>query len=394
MPAPEGRARRRRPQPRRDSLLLEAVRPEERSIEHRALGPVTAPRPLASVPMLLGFSAGIIALIAVVFPTRAEYAGLAEVKQPDQYSIAYLKVLTRANPEDTELRMLYVKQLAQLGRWDEALLALGPALDDPSPTVRDVARLQRFDIVLARARSLPEGTPERAKAFDEVAALIPDLLGRDLGVPRMRDLALVALGLDRPALAAEVYARLASMVPVDQRHEVRATAARWFLAAQKHADAARYYAWASNTAPTVVKAKEYALSELAALEAKDVELAADRSVAYAKKWWDDYAIVERATHLATACDRPRTARDFGRRLMALGPVTEALQRAQAKRELGAGDPKAALALVRVLLARRPEDCALQEAAARISEWVSDTDAALQHWLWLADHACVPQGVVL
>lgn len=393
MPAPEPRIRARRRAPRRESGLLEVARPPEPSIEARVLGPVTAPRPLASVPMLLGFAAGVIALIAVVFPTRAEYAGLAEVKQPDQYSIAYLKVLTRANPEDTELRMLYVKQLSQLGRWAEALDALAPALEDKNPAIRDVARLQRFDILLARARSLPEGSADRAAAFDAVAALIPDLVGRNLGEPRMRDLALVALGLDKPGLAAEVYARLASMVPVDQRHEVRATAARWFLAAQNQTQAARYYAWASNTAPTVEKSKEYALLELAALESKNVELAADRSVAYAKKWWDDYGIVERATHLATACDRPRTARDFGRRLVSIGPVTEALQRAQAKRELGAGDPKSALAIVKQLLARR-DDCALHEAAARISEWTNDQDTALDHWLWVADHACVPQGVVL
>jgi len=44
-------------------------------------------------------------------PTGKEYADLTSVTTPDRYSIAYLDVLTRANPEEIELRLVYVKQL-------------------------------------------------------------------------------------------------------------------------------------------------------------------------------------------------------------------------------------------------------------------------------------------
>ena len=377
--------------PRRDSVSLEAQR-DHPPPPPLSLGSVTEPRPLASVPMLLFFAAGVVALIAAVFPTRSEYASLAEVAQPDQYSLAYLKVLTRANPEDTELRLLYVRQLATLGRWDEALSVLAPAFD--APARREDARQLRFEITLARARSLPEPSAARRAAFEDVAALIPDLLHRDVGLTQLREIAAVALAVGKPALAAEIHARIAGLLPEGERHAARSLAARWYLAAGNPVAAARYYAWASSSAVTVADAKAYALRELAALEQKDVELAADRSVAYAKKWWDDKAIVERATRLATSCDRPRTARDFGRRLVEIGPVDEPLLRDQAKRELAAGDSKAALVIVEGLLAKHPNECALHEARAILSEWAGNADAALDEWLWLAGQACPLQGVVL
>ncbi len=384
------RAEGRRPA-RRDSMSLEAVG-EPAAALPLALVSVTAPRPLASVPMLLAFAAGVVGLIAAVFPTRAEYASLAEVAQPDQYSLAYLKVLIRANPEDTELRLLYVRQLATLGRWDESLQILGPVFDDPLR--REDARQLRFEIALARARSLPEPSAPRTAAFEEVAALIPDLLRREVGLTRLRQIAAVALAVGKPELAAEIYARIAGLLPEDERPEARALAARWYLGAGNQAAAARYYAWASNSSTNVADAKRFALLELGALEQKDVELAADRSVAYAKKWWDDRGVVERATRLATSCDRPRTARDFGRRLVQLGPVDEPLLRAQAKRELAAGDSKAALVIIEGLLVTHPSDCRLHEARAILSEWVGNADPALEEWLWLADHACELKGVVL
>src|SRR5687767_5653931 len=85
---------------------------------------------LAGAPLLIGFAFMMGIVIAVVFPTGREYAEVTSKQKVDAYSIAYLAVVTRADPKDSHLRFVYVRQLAQLGRWDEALKVLA---DDPTP---------------------------------------------------------------------------------------------------------------------------------------------------------------------------------------------------------------------------------------------------------------------
>ena len=89
--------------------------------------------------------------------------------------------------------------------------------------------------------------------------------------------------------------------------------------------------------------------------------------------------------LATACSRHAEARDLGRKVLATSPedqVPDALLREQAKRELAAGDPQSALRLVKILVARHPEDASLHEAEAYVAEWAGNLELALKDWLYL------------
>lgn len=352
---------------------------------------VERPKKLVGVPTLLGFALVIGALLAVVFPTRAEYARLAEVEQPDAYSVAYLEVLVRANPNDAGLRMVHVKQLSKLGRYDAAEEVLRPLLSDPHATA---ARALQFDLRLAHARAQEEGTSARKAAFDGVIALLPPLVAETSSIPRLRELAGIAAGLGRQDLVGEILGRLAEVSPPEARPALRAEAAHAWVEGGDLARAAELFDSAAATDPDPSRAKEWARQALKADEARDVYAAADRATIYAKRWWADVEFIETATRLSTACGRARSAREFGRRLVELGPVTDALLRAQAKRELAAADPRAALGLVSQLIARHPDDALLREARARIAEWAGDQELALTDWLWLLAKGAPPRGVQL
>src|SRR6185369_14055789 len=105
-----------------------------------------------------------------------EYAELTAVSKPDAYSIAYLEVLTRANPEEAELRLVYARQLGMLGRYDQAITALTPALAKRRRP--DLLNLQ-MDLFLARARSIPEGNPRRRSELAEVHRQLGELATLD-----------------------------------------------------------------------------------------------------------------------------------------------------------------------------------------------------------------------
>ncbi len=341
---------------------------------------------LAGTPGLIGFAVVLTAMLALVFPTGKEYADLTSVTTPDKYSIAYLDVLTRANPEEIELRLVYVKQLGLLGRFSKAIALLEPALLDPR--YEAMAKDMRFDLRLAQARSIPEDDPMRKRTFAVVTSDLEALLPFPHDAARMRALAKVALELEKPRLASEFLLRLADQSEESARPAIIAEAARWLRASGDGRRAAENYdrAAALSTDPTVGRA--YGLASIAALEAEDaVPEAADRALEYANRYPNDTELLMRATALATACSR-HVAVDLGRRVLALSPedqISDAFLREQAKRELGMSDPQSALKLVKRLVARHPNDIDLREAEAYLAEWAGDLRLALRDWLFVMQH---------
>jgi polysaccharide biosynthesis protein PelB len=337
---------------------------------------------LAGWPMLTAFSFVLVSLLALVFPTGSEYAALTSETKPDAYSIAYLEVLTRANPNELELRIVYAKQLAALGRFDDALAALERVIRDPR--LGADARQLAFDFRLARARAIPEGDPRRNERFREVHALLGELVAIPRTIPRSLALAELALSLDDPKLAVVFYDDLASRDSA-HRAEHLATAGRWLVAAGDNVSAAARYR-AAHDATAGANQMEYAALAVSAIEASDdVRAAADLADAFVAAHPSDPKMLALAARLATACGRAAAARALGRRLLATRPDDETFLRDQTQRELAVTDVHAALELLNRLVARHPNEYALRLQRARVAEWARDLDTAEKDLLWLVAH---------
>jgi predicted Zn-dependent protease len=338
---------------------------------------------LASVPLLVGFAFSLGGVLAAVFPTRQEYAELADDRAPDAYSLAYLQVLTRANPTDEHLRLIYVRHLSELGRYDEALDALGPAIAAQQDDVE--TRGVELDLLLARARSIPEDDPRRAEASEGVADQLERLVLVRAPADRLEKRAKLALELERPRLAAEYYVRAAAQAP-DEAASLLAEAAKWMRASGDGVGAANGYREASAKEKDPLRSKRDALLAMESLESEDlVPDAANLADAYLRKWPDDRQLLGRAVDLSSRCERVLAARDYGRRLVELEPESEVVLEQQIRLELAAGDVRAAVPLLQRLVARRPDDVRLHQAQARIAEWAGRPDLALGAWLWLLGH---------
>jgi hypothetical protein len=343
--------------------------------------PVT-PR-LAGFSLLVSFTVVLVTLLALVFPTGSEYAAFTSETKADAYSIAYLEVLTRANPKELDLRLVYGKQLATLGRYDDALAAIKPVLADAKlgPTAKHFA----FDVGLARARALPEGDPQRSAAFVDVHGQLRQLFTIPRTPARSEELARLALELDDPRLGSEYYLDLAAQQP-NGRAAHLASAARWLRAAGDNSGAATNYRSAHDSARSPDEAVEYGVLAIASVESDNrPAAAADLAAELVRFHPKDARILAQATRLATANSRAAIARDFGRRLLALAPDDDATMRDQAQRELAATDAKSSLQLLNKLVAKHPDEYGLHLQRARVSEWAGDLDTTQRDLLWLIAH---------
>lgn len=338
---------------------------------------------LASVPLLVGFAFSLGGVLAAVFPTRREYAELADDRAPDAYSLAYLQVLTRANPQDEHLRLIYVRHLFALARYDEALQALGPAL----VVLHDDGETQalELELLLARARAIPEDDARRGPAWERVERKLKRLIELPQPADRLERQAKLALELERPRLASEYYLRAAAQ-SADDGPRMLAEAAKWLRASGDGVRAANRYGEAADGEKDPQRARRDALLAIASLESEDrVPDAANLAGVYLSRWPDDRELLGRAVDLSSRCERVSAARDYGRRLLALDPGSASLLEQQVRLELAAGDVRAGVPLIQKLVASRPNDARLHQAAARIAEWAGRPDLALREWLWLLGH---------
>ncbi len=334
---------------------------------------------LAGGPMLVGLALAFGALLAAVLPTKAEYARSLD-RPSDSRSLPYLEALTRASGHDASIKLLYVRRLQGLGRYEIALDALGP---EPAGGFDAETANLHFDLVLERARAQALGSRARKTAFAEVAQELARLRSVPETAPRLHELADVALQLEEPHLGAEFLLAVESLASPEARAPLLAEAGRWFRAAHDEPRAAQSFDQAASLATDPSTAGAYAGSAIDAVQAQDrPDAAADLAASYAARYPADDTLVGRAVLLATAANRAGAARDLGRHLLAMHPDDDAYLQAQARRELAAADPRGALPLLSNLVARHPEDAHWREVEARVAEWAGDPSRALVDWLWL------------
>jgi tetratricopeptide (TPR) repeat protein len=331
--------------------------------------------------MLLGVAFMMGVVLAAVFPSGREFAELTGKHRVDAYSIAYLTVLTRAKRDDAHLRLVFARQLAELGRWEEAISALAGVTFDAS--TRGDAHTLRLDVLVARARSFPLDSSERSLALETVHRELNAASELSWPPERARELANLALQLEDPALAARYYLAAAELETLPSaRAEALADAGKWLRASGDTRGAAECFQRAADRTDDRERKARYLLAGADALEAHGRPCDAAALLRPLAKDATDVAFVDRAAALSTSCGDVDEAKRIGRRLVELAPDNETFVRAQVVRELAACDPPGALVLLRRLVKLYPHDNDLRLSTARVAEWSGQPQVALEQWLVL------------
>jgi tetratricopeptide (TPR) repeat protein len=341
----------------------------------RRRGPFLAPVEIVVLATMVG------ALLFLLFPGR-DFENPQFLARPDELSMAYLRMLLRAHPDQAEARLLLVQEQMALGKLEEAHATLKPLIG------RKDALGMRAEVValkLDRVRlyAIPPEDPQRKIMQEDVRTAARALMPRTNRVDDLADLADFVLSLGDPGEAALAYQRLAVL---DKANAIGwlEKAGRWSYAAGDPAMAARCYSEAALGASDQRQGQRLARDALTAL------LAANQGKSgigvarpLVEKYPRDLDILELGIRMAVASGDMGTARRWGeQRVIAAGSSEKAL-REQMDILTKAGDPEGALKVARTLLQRNGSDMNLHKQTAQLARWSSQPEESMANWTYMA-----------
>ncbi len=341
----------------------------------RRRGPFLAPIEIVVLATMVG------ALLFLLFPGR-DFENQTLLSRPDDVSMAYLRMLLRAHPNDADARLLLAQQQMTLGYLEDAHETLLPLLSRKD-TIGQRAEVVALKLNRTRLYAIPPDDPNRAAMQKDVHAAARSLIPRTTRVDDLAELADFVLSMGDPAEAARAYHRL-STLDLPNAAGWLEKAGRWGFAAGDPGWAAKIYSEAALGTQDARQGARLARLTLQALLAANqgrAGLAVARPLV--ERYPKDLELLEQAVRMAVAAGDLSTARRWGeQRVIAAGSSDKAL-REQIDILTKAGDPEGAHRMAKTLLARNPGDTALRRQMAQLARWSGQAEEALTQWAWLA-----------
>lgn len=327
-----------------------------------------------TLPLVVASTCGLLAYIY-----HDEKAFLTDIRQPDSVSISFTELLLGTQPNNDRLRAGLIEQFLRLGEYRRAQEHVSLLKDQ----AHGIAPFYRAEIAILEARAAPGGL-----AADQVARLtrgLRELERRDLPAALLARLALHALALGAPDLAAQTYADLAEREP-QRRQQWLEEAAHSQLASNQPERAAQLFLDLAEQSTQAEQRRQYLEQAFGSLVAANrSEQAVDllkRHLAELNDTSADLAWLEQGVSAAMGSKRFDLAADFVERWQALSPEDLQAQRLSFRLQLASGDTAKAWEIGERLLQRQPDDPALLEQMARLGEWTGHPQRALDYWVSL------------
>ena len=322
------------------------------------------------------------ALLVLLFPSDQMGEHLAQFEAADELSVKYLHVWLRVEPFDSSARLLLVRHLRALGHTHEAWAELQPLLKQKGSLGAQARHLSVL-LRLVEWQALAADRPERQALADELVESIRRLAREELDPEERAELAVACLWMERPELAANIYAQLAVQQPA-RSFDRWLEAGRWYLAAGSSDKAANAFDSAARSASSAVEASRAVVQALDASRASSDAL--ERARKYAAAFAKQRAVLDRAVDIALAANNPRLASIWMETRARLDPDDRRVLQRKLEVDLGAGNILDAFSTSLRLVRLDPENNGYRLRLAEISEWVGQPQQALTQWTWLATHS--------
>ena len=318
------------------------------------------------MPPWLVLALGAITATALALTFRIEGVErrvLRESAQPDALSIAYMTAWLSAHPGEHGLRLILARDLARLGRLDEARRELQPLevqVDTLAPEVAERAALQGLDLDLTVLYAMTPDDRRRPEALRTVHARLQHMTLRSWSHSTEALLAERAAAVGASRQAVHWYSRaLAQNRP--QPPAWWAQGGRNMAALGEARLAAHLYLRARTRSGTLEAERDYFIAALQALRARSLlDEALTIAEAELGRLAGDAQTLEYLTRLALAAGRPDLAQRYAIRMLKLSLLPDAL-RAWQSRTLAA--PPRAWQATAALLARLPPSVVRTQVAS-------------------------------
>lgn len=376
-------------------------------------------RPYLAPSWLVILLGGIVAIgLIFIYPHRDLVRRVAEA--PDsELSSAYLTNLLRSDPNNPRLRFLLSRHQLGLQQHDLARTTLQLALNDADPTLRREARWLNWQIAEDELEHLPSTAWEKQQTLlESLKTGLAELANENWSEESGLQLANKTYDLSEPKLALQILQRIAAQMPERQQaEEFFEEAARAALGFSRYQASAELYILARQMTDDPRTARQYFHTALRVLQSGNQTASAlelgERELGVLA---DDQETLILLTTLARLERRPDVAERYIRRLLKISLLRQ-WQALQVARAWGAGffrpvstnskavepgiafDEKIYSLGYEVFLDNRkledawqvaasavrqkPEDMVWRERLARVSEWSSRPEIALENWLTVA-----------
>ncbi|MBQ0743392.1 MAG: tetratricopeptide repeat protein [Pseudomonas sp.] len=323
-------------------------------------------------PWTLAFSAAAIGGVLVLTYNSEDVFLPDDQERADDVSASYAEVLLASRPGDDELRLDLVQLLVDLGQYSRARRHL-LAWENADPVQLEYHR-RTIDALSAINGTSP----------DRIAQASEQMMEFDhgqLSVEQARSWAELALKMEMPWLAADVYHSLAHRVPEEHLAYLK-LAARWYLASGQSGKAAMIYLDILAASDKVEDRRYYLREAYDALLAVGAGDQASRLLVRERDELTaaDAAWLEQGVQMATGSQRMDLATILVTRWRELQPYQAEPVQAQFRLELASGDLPAAWQTGNTLLALRPIDTELLVQMAKLGEWLGHSQKALDYWI--------------
>ena len=278
-----------------------------------------------------------------------------------------------------DIRLESARTMFEAGDLDGAELQLRPLLGVDGP-IGVAARDLMVNIATTRFRAKTRDPSELRGAVS--VALAAAL--RDPRDPETLDrYAKIALEIEAPDVAGRTLDRLATDDP-KQGPEGLAEAAKWHRAAGNEAEAARLYAQAAKETQDRDRKKALCLLAIdSAGGSNDPRKALAHADACLAEFPKDKDVLERTVTFALAAgDAKKACHVGGRWVQLFGSSDPDAVAKQISRDLGCGEPAAALVWLHRLANLKPGDRSVHAQIAQVAEWTGDARLTLREYKWL------------
>ncbi len=265
----------------------------------------------------------------LIFPQRGLEDQLGRTNRSDPLTVEYLKAFLAAQPDSPRLRLMLARQLMQLGRYDEARIALRPFADGPTNAARIEAEIQEFDMREREAFGHPPNSEQRLAATRAAGLQLQKLATMALGVTQLDYLARRAVALGENSAAIALYRRIAAG-DATRAPQADADAARLVLGLGSYSVSAQLYFRAQERSVTAARKREFYMAGVRTLMAGNLYdeaiVEADRNLGTLA---DDAETLKFLARTAQAANRADAAQRYVRRLLRMA-LLERLRRALAQ----------------------------------------------------------------
>ncbi|NTV68996.1 MAG: tetratricopeptide repeat protein [Azonexaceae bacterium] len=380
-----------------------------------------AERPtLAPVWLLLLLGGLILVALILIYPQQNLIQRV--VKAPEsELSSAYVTNLLRTDPDNPRLRLLLATQALDHGNFAELRSTLQPALDANDPALRREALWLLWQAGAREFRKLPGHNATQSQAVRrQLARQLVELAKEDWPTEQKIAIAGHAFAFGEPAVGFALYRQLAEQSGNEQESAERyAEGGKVALTHGQYRPSAELYLLARQKTSDPAQARNYYLTALRTLQSGNLMAealsTAEREIGPLA---DDHDTLFFVTQLARAAGRPEIADRYIRRLLRLSLLRQLEQVRLAEAHGGAWVQKVSLRAgtqpggpqlpfddktytlgYEVFLENRklddawkvavsavrqaPADMAWRERLAKVAEWTSRPEMALEHWWHLA-----------